>query len=67
MPENDLLTLYLPLLYCDACYQVLRKKEPANLPPLVPYSIPLVAHTVQFGTAPVELLLDGYKKVRFEV
>jgi sterol 14-demethylase len=38
------------------------RKERADLPPLVPYKIPLVGHTVQFGTAPVDLLLEGYKK-----
>ena len=46
--------------------QVLRK-EPANLPPLVPYKIPVVGHTVQFGITPVELLKEGYQKVRCEI
>jgi hypothetical protein len=40
------------------------RKEPANLPPLVPYTIPIIGHTIQFGTSPVELLMEGYKKVR---
>lgn len=40
------------------------RKERANLPPLVPYTIPLVGHTIQFGVQPVQLLMEGYKKVR---
>lgn len=43
-------------------YLLLRKGEPKGLPPMVPYSVPVVGHTVKFGTAPVELLVDGYKK-----
>lgn len=42
------------------------RKERADLPPLVPYTIPVIGHTIQFGTTPVDLLLEGYKKVRDE-